>query len=509
MCGVFGISGVSDINLQLYDALTMLQHRGQDAAGMITEHEGQFYQCKSEGLVRDVFDRRQMVRLVGRLGIGHVRYPTAGSNGPALAQPLYVNSPYGICMAHNGNLTNTDKLRNDITQVDLRHLNTDSDTEVLLNVFANELQIQGKLEPESSDIFAAVENVHRRCRGAYAVVGLVANKGLFAFRDQFGIRPLCFGKRVGHYGVEYAVSSESAAFDHLGFNLIRDLHPGEALFVDKKGDLHLKQCAQHRRLVPCIFEHVYFARPDSMMDNISVYKCRLRMGQRLADKILRSVPNHEIDVVIPIPDTSRVSAQALAERLGVKLREGFMKNRYIGRTFIMPGQKQRKKSVRQKLNAITLEFKGKNVLLIDDSIVRGTTSQEIIQMARDAGARKVFVASAAPAVRYPNVYGIDMPVASELIAHGKSEKAVGQAIGSDWLIYQDLEDLVASASEGNQEIEQFECSVFDGNYVTDDIDADYLSNLELVRNDAAKSADQLAMDFDQQTIGIHNNGGES
>ncbi|MGB2315164.1 MAG: amidophosphoribosyltransferase, partial [Porticoccaceae bacterium] len=335
MCGVVGISGTSDVNLRLYDALTMLQHRGQDAAGIVTEANGELHQCKGEGLVRDVFRRSHMVRLIGDVGIGHVRYPTAGSSGPALAQPLYVNSPYGICMAHNGNLTNADELREHIFRADLRHLNTDSDSEVLLNVFAHELQMRGKLEPTSSDIFAAVEHVHNRCRGAYAVVGLIANYGMFAFRDPRGIRPLCFGVRDSEGGKEYAVVSESVVLDSLGFDLIRDLAPGEALFVDKSGDIHLQQCATDHELAPCIFEHVYFARPDSLMDNISVYKCRLRMGEKLAEKLLRTKPDHDIDVVIPIPDTSRVSAQALAERLGVKLREGFMKNRYIGRTFIM------------------------------------------------------------------------------------------------------------------------------------------------------------------------------
>ncbi|MGB2042176.1 MAG: amidophosphoribosyltransferase, partial [Porticoccaceae bacterium] len=385
MCGVVGISGTSDVNLKLYDALTMLQHRGQDAAGIVTEENGELHQCKGEGLARDVFRRSHMVRLVGNVGIGHVRYPTAGSSGPALAQPLYVNSPYGICMAHNGNLTNADDLREHIFRADLRHLNTDSDSEVLLNVFAHELQLRGKLEPSSTDIFAAVEHVHKRCSGAYAVVGLIANYGMFAFRDPHGIRPLCFGVRDTAAGKEYAVVSESVVLDSLGFELVRDLAPGEALFIDKSGEVHLQQCAADHELVPCIFEHVYFARPDSFMDNISVYKCRLRMGEKLADKVLRTRPDHDIDVVIPIPDTSRVSAQALAEKLGVKLREGFMKNRYIGRTFIMPGQTERKKSVRQKLNAVKLEFAGKNVLLVDDSIVRGTTSKEIIQMARDAG----------------------------------------------------------------------------------------------------------------------------
>ena len=507
MCGVVGISGTSNVNLRLYDALTMLQHRGKDAAGIVTEAAGELHQCKGEGLARDVFRRSHMMRLVGDVGIGHVRYPTAGSSGPALAQPLYVNSPYGIVIAHNGNLTNAQELRDQIFSQDLRHLNTDSDSEVLLNIFAHELQARGKLEPTSEDIFAAVAGVHNRCKGAYAVVGLIANYGLFAFRDRFGIRPLCYGKRETEEGTEYAVVSESVVLDSLGFELIKDLDPGEALFVDKAGNIHLQQCAIDRQLVPCIFEHVYFARPDSLIDDISVYKCRLRMGEKLADKMVRLNPDLEIDVVIPIPDTSRVSAQALAERLGVKLREGFMKNRYIGRTFIMPGQTQRKKSVRQKLNAVKLEFAGKNVLLVDDSIVRGTTSQEIIQMARDAGAKKVFMASAAPGVRYPNVYGIDMPSASELIAHDRTDDEVGRLIGADWLIYQDLEDLVASASEGNLSIKQFECSVFNGEYITGDIDQAYLERIDAQRNDAAKLGDDSSADTKQsQGIGIHNNG---
>jgi amidophosphoribosyltransferase len=409
-------------------------------------------------------------------------------------------------MAHNGNLTNADELREHIFRADLRHLNTDSDSEVLLNVFAHELQMRGKLEPTSTDIFAAVEHVHNRCRGAYAVVGLIASYGMFAFRDPRGIRPLCFGVRDSEGGKEYAVVSESVVLDSLGFELIRDLAPGEALFVDKTGEIHLQQCATDYELAPCIFEHVYFARPDSLMDNISVYKCRLRMGEKLAEKLLRTRPNHDIDVVIPIPDTSRVSAQALAERLGVKLREGFMKNRYIGRTFIMPGQTERKKSVRQKLNAVKLEFAGKNVLLIDDSIVRGTTSQEIIQMARDAGANKVYMASAAPGVRYPNVYGIDMPSAKELIAHGRSDDEVGEIIGADWIIYQDLDDLIASGTEGNQEVARFECSVFDGNYITGDVDTAYLDRIDRLRNDAAKQkTDPSAEPNKGEVIGIHNN----
>ena len=505
MCGVIGISGLHDVNLRLYDALTILQHRGQDAAGIVTEDGGELHQCKGEGLVRDVFNKSHMMTLKGNVGIGHVRYPTAGSSGPALAQPFYVNSPYGIFIAHNGNLTNAEELREQIRNHDLRHLNTDSDSEVLLNIFAYELQSKGKLHPNQHDIFAAIEGVHARCNGAYAVVGLIANYGTFAFRDQFGIRPLCYGRKRVLNKYEYAIASESVVLESLGFEFVRDLIPGEGLFIDKSGSIFLKQCSKRPNLTPCIFEHVYFARPDSMMDDISVYKCRLRMGERLAKKIIRTNPGHKIDVVIPIPDTSRQSAQALAETLGLKVREGFMKNRYIGRTFIMPGQKERKKSVRQKLSPVKLEFAGKNVLLVDDSIVRGTTSQEIIQMARDAGARKVFIASAAPGVRYPNVYGIDMPSASELIAHDRTDQEVERLIGADWLIYQDLEDLVASASDGNKNINNFECSVFDGNYVTGDISSDYLQRLDAMRNDSAKTQSEFKFEPQkEQVIGIHN-----
>jgi len=506
MCGVVGISGTSSVNVRLYDALTVLQHRGQDAAGIVTESNGEIHQCKDVGLARDVFDSEHMERLIGNVGIGHVRYPTAGSSGPALAQPFYVNSPYGICIAHNGNLTNADELRTHIFRSDLRHLNTDSDSEVLLNVFAHELQLRGKLEPSSDDIFAAVTNVHKRCKGAYAVVGLIANYGMFAFRDTFGIRPLCYGSRETETGTEYAVASESVVLDGMGFGSVKDVQPGEALFVDSTGKFHIKQCADQFELVPCIFEHVYFARPDSMIDDISVYKCRLRMGEKLAEKVLRLRPDHDIDVVIPIPDTSRVSAQAMAETLGVKLREGFMKNRYIGRTFIMPGQTQRKKSVRQKLNAVKLEFAGKNVMLVDDSIVRGTTSKEIIQMARDAGANKVYMASAAPGVRYPNVYGIDMPSATELIAHGRSDEEVGEIIGADWIVYQDIEDLVLAAAEGNEQIQRFECSVFDGNYITGDVDDAYLQRIDQARNDNAKLKPAHANGQRKtQVLGLHNN----
>lgn len=503
MCGIVAMVGKTNVNLALYDALTMLQHRGQDAAGIMTCHNGRLAQQKSVGLVQDVFHNRHMQRLIGNMGIGHVRYPTAGSSGPALAQPFYVNSPYGIALAHNGNLTNTEQLSNDLFLSDLRHVNTDSDSEVLLNVFAHELQELGKLRPTYEDIFKAVTGVHKRIRGGYAVVAMIANYGVLAFRDPNGIRPLVFGKRTTDLGDEYMVASESVALDVLGFKLIRDVAPGETIFITPQGELYTRQCAENARLSPCIFEHVYFARPDSIMDGVSVYKARLRQGERLADKILRLRPNHDIDVIIPIPDSSRVAGQAMAHRLGVKFREGLVKNRYIGRTFIMPGQQQRRKSVRQKLNPIDLEFRGKNVLLVDDSIVRGTTCQQIIQMARDAGAAKVYFASAAPAVKFPNVYGIDMPSATELIAHNKTEAEVADAIGADWLIYQDIEDLIAASAEGNGNIPRFDCSVFDGDYITGDVSQAYLNKLAADRNDDAKT-DRDTGQSQSGIVGMHN-----
>ena len=486
MCGVVGIVGQANVSVSLYDALTVLQHRGQDSAGIVTCHEGRFHQHKDNGLVPDVFRSRQIESLDGNMGIGHVGYRTAGSSSPQLAQPFYVNSPYGIGLAHNGNLTNVEQLSVELYKSDLRHLNTDSDTEVLLNVFAHELQSLGKLNPVAEDIFEAVGGVHRRCRGGYAVCALIADYGVLGFRDPLGIRPLVFGERRTPLGPEYIIASESAALSVLGFSLVRDLAPGEAIYIETSGAVHTRQCAENPRLVPCIFEHVYFARPDSIMDGVSVYKSRLRQGERLAEKIRRIRPDHDIDVVVPIPDTSRVAAQAMAQSLGVKFREGLMKNRYIGRTFIMPGQKMRARSVRRKLNAIDLEFRGKNVMLVDDSIVRGTTCRQIIEMAREAGAKKVYFASAAPPVRYPNVYGIDMPSAEELIAHGRTPDQVAELIGADWLVYQDLADLEASSREGNTAIEQFECSVFDGDYITGDVDQNYLQHLHDLRNDARR-----------------------
>ena len=488
MCGLVGVVTSVDVGVCLYDTLTVLQHRGQDAAGIMTSDNGKLNLRKDNGLIKDVFRTRHMRRLTGQMGIGHVRYPTAGSTSPALAQPFYVNSPYGLALAHNGNLTNTEELSRDLFKADLRHINTDSDSEVLLNVFAHELQCRGNINPTPEDLFAAVSGVHDRCRGGFAAVVMITGYGILGFRDRNGIRPLVFGSRQTDNGNEYMIASESVALDSQGFNLDRDVAPGEAVFIDVNGNLHSKVCTEPGEHTPCIFEQVYFARPDSLMDGISVYKARLRMGEKLADKLKRLRPNHDIDVVIPIPDTSRTSALELANRLGLKYREGFVKNRYIGRTFIMPGQSQRKKSVRQKLNAIELEFRGKNVLLIDDSIVRGTTSKQIIQMAREAGANKVYFASAAPPIRYPNVYGIDMPAASELIAAGKTNSEVEGLIGADWLVYQELDDLIASAAEGNPTISRYECSVFDGEYITGDVDEMYLKRLENIRNDAAKQS---------------------
>ncbi len=500
MCGLVGLVGKTDIAADIYDALTVLQHRGQDAAGIMTCSGGRFHQRKSEGLVRDVFGQVHMQRLAGPMGIGHVRYPTAGSSGPALAQPFYVNSPYGIALAHNGNLTNAEALSQQMFQEDLRHLNTDSDSEVLLNVFANELQNLGKLNPTEKEIFKAVEAVHRRCSGGYAAVAMLVNYGVLGFRDPNGIRPLVIGSRETPKGTEYMLASESVALDVLGFEMIDDVAPGEAVYIDMAGNLFRRQCAEQPHLKPCIFEHVYFARPDSMIDGVSVYKTRMRQGEALARKILAERPDHDIDVIIPIPDTSRIAAQAMATTLGIKFREGLMKNRYIGRTFIMPGQSQRKKSVRQKLNPVPLEFEGKNVMLVDDSIVRGTTCRQIIDMARDAGANKVYFASAAPPVRYPNVYGIDMPSAEELIAHGRTVDEICELIGADWLVFQDLDDLRASSLDGNPAIEDFDCSVFDGNYITGDVDEAYLQRIHDLRNDDAQTQRRAAA----AVVGLHN-----
>ncbi|MGO1460996.1 MAG: amidophosphoribosyltransferase [Marinobacter sp.] len=505
MCGIVGIVSTSNVNQSLYDALTVLQHRGQDAAGIVTFQDERFYLRKDNGLVRDVFHTRHMHRLVGNVGIGHVRYPTAGSSSSAESQPFYVNSPYGITLAHNGNLTNADELSRDLFRTDLRHINTNSDSEVLLNVFAHELQKLGKLDPTKDDIFSAVSAVHQRCVGAYAVIAMITGYGIVGFRDPNGIRPVCYGERTDESGhKEYMIASESVALSAAGYTLVRDIAPGEAVYIETDGTLYSQQCATKSNLYPCLFEHVYFARPDSIMDGVSVYKARLRMGETLADKVLRERPDHDIDVVMPIPDTSRTSAMQMAHRLGLKFREGFIKNRYIGRTFIMPGQTMRKKSVRQKLNPIDLEFRGKNVMLVDDSIVRGTTCKEIVQMARDAGARNVYFASAAPPVRYPNVYGIDMPSAKELIAHERSVDEIRDLIGADWLLYQDLEDLVTCVSDVNENIDGWECSVFTGDYVTGGIDDAYLERLDEARNDMKRSGAESAASSDNGIIDLYN-----
>ena len=492
MCGVIGVVGHPHANQAIYDALTVIQHRGQDAAGIVTEDSGRLRQRKGKGLVRDVFEERHMARLNGHIGIGHVRYPTAGSASLLEAQPFYVNSPYGICLAHNGNLVNSEALKQLVIRQDRRHLNTSSDSEVLLNVFAHELgkQATNGLTPQA--ILGAVDAVHRRCSGAYAVVAMIIGYGIVAFRDPHGIRPIIMGVREADGGTERIIASESVALDALGFELDRDIAPGEAVFIDQQGTLYNRAYTGSVNYTPCIFEFVYFARPDSIIDGMSVYKSRLRMGENLAQSIIAKGLHHEVDVVIPIPDTSRTSALQVAHHLGVKYREGFIKNRYIGRTFIMPGQEIRKKSVRQKLNPIDLEIRDKNVLLVDDSIVRGTTSRQIIQMARNAGANKVFFASAAPPVRYPNVYGIDMPAASELIASKKSDEELAKIIGADWLLYQTLEDLIKAVTFEETGIQTFDTSCFSGDYVTNDITEKYLKFIESRRNDAVKTEQEQA-----------------
>jgi amidophosphoribosyltransferase len=493
MCGIVGIAGKGPVNQAIYDALTVLQHRGQDAAGIVTCDGDNLHVRKSNGLVRDVFYQRHMMRLVGNMGIGHVRYPTAGGSQVAEAQPFYVNSPYGICLAHNGNLTNFAELSALLQQQDRRHLNTNSDSEVLLNVFAHELQRQSDNHLTPEQVFDAVDGVHKRCRGGYAVVALIIGRGLVAFRDPNAIRPLVLGQRKTDAGIEYMVASESVALDILQFERLRDVKPGEAIFIDADGVLHSRSFSGATRYAPCIFEFVYFARPDSIIDDLSVYKARLRMGEQLAGKIVREWRDHDIDVVIPIPDSSRTSAVQVAHHLGVKYREGFIKNRYIGRTFIMPGQTEREKNVRRKLNAIDLEFRGKNVLLVDDSIVRGTTSKQIIKLARDAGARKVYFASAAPPVKYPNVYGIDMPAAHELVANGRDVDEICKIIGADRLIYQDLHGLIRSVRHDNSSITEFDTSCFSGEYITGDISPEYLRSLEQERSDDAKATKEARL----------------
>jgi len=487
MCGIVGIVGKKPVNQALYDALTVLQHRGQDAAGIVTWGKDGLCTRKSNGLVRDVFHTRHMLRLTGNVGIGHIRYPTAGGAKESEAQPFYVNSPYGICLAHNGNLTNYGSLADLLTREDHRHLNTGSDSEVLLNVFAHELQSRTNGRPTADQIFDAVEAVHKRCSGGYAVVAMIIGYGIVAFRDPNGIRPIVIGRRETDTGAEFMVASESVALDLLQFETLRDIRPGEAVYIENEGVLHSREYSGAKSYSPCIFEFVYFARPDSIIDNLSVYKARLRMGEQLAGQIVREWPDHDIDVVIPIPDTSRTAAVPVAYHLGTKYREGFIKNRYIGRTFIMPGQEERAQSVRRKLNAIDLEFRGKNVLLVDDSIVRGTTSRQIIRMAREAGARKV-------------VYGIDMPAASELIANGRTVEKIEELIGADRLIFQDLHGLIRSVRHDDSEITQFDTSCFSGEYVTDDVTPDYLRALAEARSDAAKS--QRKASFDMPDINI-------
>ncbi len=483
MCGIVGVVSHNPVNQLLYDALLLLQHRGQDAAGIATNHSSMFSMHKANGLVRDVFRTRNMRSLQGNSGIGHCRYPTAGSSSEEEAQPFYVNAPFGITLAHNGNLTNQEQLKSEMFRIDRRHINTDSDSEVLLNVLAHEIQETTTgftLDPDS--VFNAVAVLHRRVRGAYAVVAQIAGHGLLAFRDPFGIRPLCIGINETDKGVEYLVASESVALEGMGFTFVRDIAPGEAVFIDNDGQLHQRQCADNPSLNPCAFEYVYLARPDSILDGASVYATRLKMGEYLADKVRAQFKSGEIDVVMPIPDSSRPAAIQLALKLGVEYREGFIKNRYIGRTFLMPGQAIRRKSVRQKLNAIASEFKGKNVLLVDDSIVRGTTSREIVMMAREAGARNVFFASAAPPVLFPNVYGIDMPTRDELIAYGRTIEETCREITADALIYQDVDALKRSISDVNPALTNFEASCFDGVYVTGDITPEYLDRLEFARH---------------------------
>ena len=488
MCGIVGIVGKQPVNQALYDGLTMLQHRGQDAAGNMTVDEYNTLRLrKANGLVRDVFHTRHMHRLAGNVGIGHVRYPTAGSSSSAEAQPFYVNSPFGIAMAHNGNLTNASDVHAHLFKTARRHINTTSDSEILLNVFANELDKNESLELSADDVFRTITAVHRKVRGAYAVVSMILGHGLVAFRDPWGIRPLALGKRETAEGDEYIVASESVAIDGTGFKYVRDVEPGEAIYITNDGQLFSRQCADKPKHCPCIFEYVYFARPDSFIDGISVYASRVNMGRKLGEKLKRDYADLDIDVVIPIPETSCDIALEIASVLDLPYRQGFVKNRYIGRTFIMPGQTQRRKSVRRKLNAISAEFKGKNLLLVDDSIVRGTTSEQIIEMAREAGAKRGYFASAAPEIRFPNVYGIDMPSANELIGHGRESNEICEMIGADGLIYQDLDDLVAAVGEENTNVQRFETSVFSGEYITGDINQDYLDELDAARNDMAKA----------------------
>ncbi|MBL0168608.1 MAG: amidophosphoribosyltransferase [Propionivibrio sp.] len=505
MCGILGVVATTPVNQLLYDGLMVLQHRGQDAAGIATGESDAFHMHKGSGLVRDVFRTRNMRALPGNMGIAHCRYPTAGSfSDSAESQPFYVNSPFGLVLAHNGNLTNTEQLQEEMFRQDLRHINTNSDSEVLLNVLAHELQDTARgFRLDLDTIFTAVAGVHRRCKGAYAVVVLIAGYGLLAFRDPYGIRPLVIGVNETLLGTEYLLASESVALDTLGFNVLRDVAPGEAVFVDMAHQMHHRQCAPNPVLAPCIFEYVYLARPDSVIDGVSVYETRLRMGEHLADKVAREIPVDEIDVVMPIPDSSRPSAMQLAQRLDIPYREGFVKNRYIGRTFIMPGQSTRKKSVRQKLNTVAQEFKDKRVLLVDDSIVRGTTSREIVDMARAAGALKVYFASAAPPVRFPNVYGIDMPTRSELIATGRTVEEICGEIGADAMVFQDLDALKASVRDLNPSLSSFDCSCFDGQYVTGDVSSEYLDAIEQTREGKIAAGKVDGGDSRQLHLNLH------
>ena len=487
MCGVVGIVSKNEVASDLYEALTVIQHRGQDAAGIATSEEKRVNSRKQLGLVREVFREHHIQSLNGKIGIAHVRYPTAGGASRELAQPMYVNSPYGISIVHNGNLVNTDSLCEELAETDRRHLNTNSDSEVILNIFAHELQQIGSVQPSKEEIFEAVNRMQSRLSGAYSIIIMINDVGLVAVRDPHGIRPLIIGKRDEDLmGAEYMIASESAAIDALDFKIIDDIAAGETIFISKEGKMSRSKSQKAAKHSPCIFEYVYLARPDSVIDKVSVHKARQRMGTYLGEKILSLYPEHEIDAVIPIPESSTTSANEVAKKLDLPYREGFVKNRYIGRTFIMPKQEMRRKSVKRKLNPITMEFEGKNVLLVDDSIVRGTTSKQIVEMAREAGAKKVFFASAAPPIRFQNVYGIDMAATTELIAHQKDERQIAEYIGADWLVYQNLEDLIRSAKEGNKEIENFETSIFDGEYLDDQVSSDNLKNLEVLRSDSNK-----------------------
>lgn len=509
MCGIMGVVGRNGVHVNqlIYDGLTVLQHRGQDAAGIMTDFEGQFRLRKSNGLVSDIFYTRHMQRLEGHIGLGHVRYPTAGSSSKSEAQPFYVNSPYGLSIAHNGNLTNAEELRKNLLDSYFRHMNTKSDSEILLNVLAVELSersngisIGGDPHLDIEAVFGAIKALNSKVEGGYSCVSLISGYGLLAFRDPNGIRPLVFGKREVEGESEWIVASESVAITALGFEVVRDVEPGEAVFISSSGHLFTRKCSEPKVHSPCIFEYVYFARPDSVIDGISVYNARLNQGKKLAERILEQWPEHDIDAVIPVPDSGRIAALQMANSLNVPYREGFVKNRYVGRTFIMPGQALREKSVRRKLNAIEHEFSGKNILLVDDSIVRGTTSQQIIEMARDVGAKKVYFASAAPPVRYPNVYGIDMPAVTEFIANGRSIEEINEKIGSDKLFYQTLDDLVESILMDTDLEMDFDSSCFDGKYVTGNITEAYLKKLHDKRNDTAKQEDME----EDQILDLHN-----